>query len=54
MDKIKIRLDGGTLEESIATLKEILGLRPDQSFEDLPEVPDEDDEAEESKKQGGR
>ncbi|MCC8043674.1 MAG: hypothetical protein LIO69_09265 [Oscillospiraceae bacterium] len=28
-------LDGGTLEERIAEMKEFLGLSPDQSFQDL-------------------
>lgn len=37
------KLDGSSLEESIALLKEILGLRPDQSFEDLPDIPEDDE-----------
>ncbi len=35
MDKIKTQLDGGTLEENIAEIKEFCGLRPDQSFDEL-------------------
>ena len=37
------KLDG-PIEEQIATLKEWLGLRPDQSFQDLDVDIDEDEE----------
>ena len=37
----KIMLDG-TLEEQISQLKEFFGLSPEQSFQDLPD--DEEDE----------
>lgn len=42
-------LDGGTLEERIAEWKELLGLSPEQSFQDLDvDISDmEDDESEE-------
>ena len=35
MDKIITQLDGGTLEERLASSKEFLGLDPDQSFQDI-------------------
>ncbi|MBD2861609.1 hypothetical protein [Paenibacillus oceani] len=36
MDKIRTRLDGPN-EDAVKALKEMLGLRPDQSFDDLPD-----------------
>lgn len=45
MDK-KIKLDGGTIEERVSEMKELFGLKPDQSFQDLDvdvdEVEDDD------------
>lgn len=35
MDKNITTLDGGTLEENIAELKDFCGLRPDQSFQEI-------------------
>jgi len=35
MDKKINVLDGGTLEERIAEMKEFFGLSPEQSFQDL-------------------
>ena len=43
MGKIITQLDGGTLEERLASSKEFLGLSPDQSFQDL-DVDEDDDE----------
>ena len=44
MDKIITQLDGGTLEERIASSKEFLGLDPDKSFQDIDiDVNEEDD-----------
>ncbi len=34
MEKVT-KLDGGTLEERVKEMKEFLGLRPEQSFQDL-------------------
>lgn len=34
-DKTVNVIDGGTLEERVAEMKEFFGLRPDQSFQDL-------------------
>lgn len=36
MENRVTKLDGGTLEERIAEMKEFLGLSSDQSFQDLP------------------
>lgn len=45
MGKIITQLDGGTLEERLASSKEFLGLSPNQSFQDLDvDENDEDDD----------
>ncbi len=44
INKNKVILDGGTLNERIAEMKDFLGLKPDQSFQDLDVEPLEDDE----------
>lgn len=36
------KLDGGTIEERIAEAKRFLGLRPDQTFQDIEIDNDED------------
>lgn len=41
MDKKISRLDGGTIEERISIMKEFLGLKPEQSFQEI-EDDDED------------
>ena len=44
MDKVT-KIDGGTLEERIQEMKEFLGLKPEQSFQDLDvDIEDEEDE----------
>lgn len=45
MDKNLTQLDGGTLEENLAELKEFCGLRPDRSFQEI-ELYDTDDNKE--------
>lgn|GEM_PF-3646148 len=35
MDKINFVLDGGTVQEQINEMKEFLGLKPEQTFQDL-------------------
>lgn len=37
MDNKIAVLDGGTLEERIAEMKELFGLSPEQSFQDFPD-----------------
>lgn len=45
MEKVKFTtLDGGTLEERIAEMKQFFGLSPEQSFQDLDVDEIEDEE----------
>lgn len=44
MEEVKksyLKLDGGTVEERLQEMKEFLGLRPDQSFQDIKDEEDE-------------
>lgn len=44
MEEVKkpyLKLDGGTVEEHLQEMKEFLGLRPDQSFQDIEDEEDE-------------
>ena len=44
MDTLITKLDGGTLSERLAEIKEFCGLKPDQSFDEI-EIDDENQES---------